>query len=768
MWTSLLQKFSKTPIVLTEKKFRLKTVISQEIASGASVLLFYVDIVKLTDIEHRYGDMVAKRIIHRFEKIVLSAAKRVFEIKGKLLGIQKLFGDDFAIYVSFPAGVDEEEYRLLSISFQSMAEKLLNQQIAFVNREDIKMHIGYALLPGQDVAKEMYTCVKHAVHMAKYGLTSEKYTHITQFHRLLQEEAVHMLYMPIASLRDGEPLGWEALARGPEKSTFYSPATLFSYADETDTVFKLESICRKKALEKLRYIKQNQKIFINLDPRAIDDPYLLRGSLYKELEESGLHPSNIVLEITERHAITNYRVFRKIIEEYRRRGFLIAVDDAGAGYSSLESIAEIYPDFIKLDMSLIRNIDIDSIKQALLETFVQFAEKVKCKIIAEGIESEGELQTLIELGVNYGQGYYLGKPAKGLTQISGNAMNFIRSTQEKRRGTLSYRVDSADIGDIVTKTICVDRNTKVRKIHQLFEQNQRIDSIIVLDGQVPVGLVMRFQLYQVLGGRYGIALYYERSVSQIMNMSPLIVQKGDKIEEVARKAMARDAFHLYDVIIIVDADNSYLGIVSVQSLLDKMTTIKLEMATFANPLTGLPGNVHIERELNSRLKSNQDFVVIYCDLDRFKWFNDQFGFDVGDQIIHHTAQLLRESVRCRGDVSDFVGHIGGDDFIIVTSVDSAEEIANHIKLLFPTYFQEIYEKCKKSPEAPDLSISLAGLYCSRKRFEAVVEISEQAAHLKKLAKQQPGNVYVTDLHTVNSRMQNQLQAVSLDCAREKG
>lgn len=745
MFSKLWHKFYQPPIIWSEKKFRLKSLISQEVASGASVVLFYVDIVKMTEIEHRYGDLFAKRVLHRFEKVVHTAADRLFQIKGKLLGIQKLFGDDFAIYASFAQEKNDEEYRLLSISFQDMVERLLNQQISFVNREDLKIHIGYSELPGEDVVKEMYTCVKHAVHMAKYGLTSEKYTHITQFHRLLQEESVHMLYMPIVSLRDGEPLGWEALARGPENSPFYSPSTLFAYADETETVFRLESICRKRALEKLRYLQHNQKLFINLDPRAIDDPYLLRGTLHKDLEALGLHPSNIVLEITERHAITNYRVFRKIIEEYRRKGFLIAVDDAGAGYSSLESIAEIYPDFIKLDMSLIRNVDIDSIKQALLETFVQFAEKVKCKIIAEGIESEGELQTLIELGVNYGQGYYLGKPAKGLTQVTGNAMNFIRTIQDQRRSHTPYRVDPLDIGDIITKTICVDRHTKVRQIHHLFEQNQRVDSIIILDEEVPVGLVMRFQLYQVLGGQYGIALYYERSVSQMMNNSPLIVYKHENMEEVAKRAMARDAFHLYDVIIAVNSDNHYVGIVSVQSLLDKMTNIKLEMATFANPLTGLPGNVRIERELNSRLHHHQEFAVIYCDLDGFKWFNDQFGFDVGDQIIQHTAKLLREALAYKGDAKDFIGHIGGDDFIIVASVHTAEEISGYIKQQFSDYVEEFYQKVKKKPDTPDLTISLAGLYCSSKRFETVVEISEQAAYLKKIAKQEQGNVYVSDL-----------------------
>ncbi|UFJ42845.1 EAL domain-containing protein [Brevibacillus humidisoli] len=742
-WFRLLRE---QPIFLTEKKMRLKSLISQEIARGASVLLFYVDIVKLTEVETRYGDLAAKHLLQRFEKILYAVSRNLFDAAGKLLGVQNLWGDDYAVYVSFPFIKSDEEYRLLSISFQERIENLLNQQSPLFSRGDLRIHIGYAVFPGRDITKEIYTTVRHAVHMAKYGLTSEKYASITQYHRILYEEAIHTVYMPIVSLRDGIPLGWEALARGPEESQFYSPGSLFAYAEETDTVFRLEQICRRRALEHLRYVKPSEKLFINLDPRAIDDPYLLRGNLFKWLDEMGLSPNNIVLEVTERHAITNYRMFRKIIEEYRRKGYLIAVDDAGAGYSSLESIAEIYPDYIKLDMSLIRNIDVDTIKQALLETFVQFADKVKCQIIAEGVETERELQTLIELGVPYAQGYYVGKPVKGLTSTSGAAMNQINQMQEQRQEVYRYqRMYAPQVGEIITKTSCVDCQTKVREVHHIFEQNQRIESIVVLEEDKPIGLVMRFQLYQVLGGQYGIALYYERPVAQMMNRNPLIVKSNENISEVARRAMARETYHLYDVVIIIDDEDRYLGVVSVQALLDKMTTIRLEMATFANPLTGLPGNNAIERELQSRLEGGSEFMVVYCDLDRFKWFNDRYGFEVGDQIIRRTAQLLEQSIHNEGEGSEFIGHIGGDDFILISTSERVEAITEEISRSFPTAFQEIYSKYKRDgQQPPDLSISMAGVLIRPSVDQSVEHISERAAIVKQEAKRRPGTVYVSD------------------------
>lgn len=743
---SWMRSFGRMPFLLRENRVGFKAAISQELRKESAVILFYVDIVRLTEIETRYGDMTVKRVLAHYEQLLPEVAQAILGIKGLVLGIVKLWGDDFAIYASFPKGTSEEEYRLLSISMQDRVEMLMNRQIKLVNKEDLRVRIGYAQLAGRDLTKEMYTSMKHAIQMAKYGLTTDKYSQIRQFHQILKNEEIHMLFMPIASLKDGEPLGWEALVRGPEHSSFYSPAALFSYAEETDSVFRMEQICRKRAFEQLRYLQPHQKMFINLDPRAIDDPHLLRGNTLKLLEESNLNPDNIVIEITERQAITNYPVFRKVIEEYRKKGYLIAVDDAGAGYSSLESITEIYPDFIKLDMSLIRGIDTDSIKQALLETFVQFANKVKCKIIAEGVETQKELKTLIELGVPYGQGFFLGKPAKGMTKIKGDAFTFIDSQQSKEKNqNYLHKGYLSTVGEITTKTLVATKQMRVRQIHQMFEQNQRIESIVILENQKPVGMLMRVHLYQILGGQYGIALYYERPVSQVMHHNPLIVEQSEAVDEVAKLAMARDAYHLYDVVITTDQSGEYAGVVSVQSLLDKMASIKLEMATFANPLTGLPGNVQIERELGKRLYAREEFIVIYCDLDRFKWFNDQFGFETGDQIIRRTTQLLKTTIHTVGNPDDFIGHIGGDDFILITSVRRMLEVTSFLMESFDASLADLYERRRQgTDELPILSLSLAGLYVHAELYRTVEEIAEQAAVLKKQAKQLPGTSFVTD------------------------
>lgn len=245
------------------------------------------------------------------------------------------------------------------------------------------------------------------------------------FRQILKENRLRVEYQPIVSLENAKTLGWEALTRGPADSCFSSPLALFSFAEEVGMLYALERTCRRLALRNMPSLGKQQKLFINIDPQTINDPYFVKGETKTVLESLGLTPANIVFELTERRSIQDFATFRKSLKHYRDQGYMIAVDDAGAGYSSLQSIVELHPDYIKMDMSLVRNVDTDTVKRALLETFVTFAQKVNCQIIAEGIETSQELQTLIDLGITLGQGYYLARPAFPPLPVAKSAIDTI-------------------------------------------------------------------------------------------------------------------------------------------------------------------------------------------------------------------------------------------------------------------------------------------------------------------------------------------------------
>ena len=184
--------------------------------------------------------------------------------------------------------------------------------------------------------------------------------------------------------------------------------------------------------------RSGDKLFLNILPTSIHDPEFANEDFQRVLDELGLAPENLVLEVSERQAISNYPIFREAIDHFLRLGFGIALDDTGAGYSSLEAALELNPDFLKVDMSLIRGIDDNPQKQELLSGLQRLASRMNATVIAEGIETEAELETVAALGCTYGQGYAIGRGTP-LCRSSGGSQSSSGSSSGSRRLAYSPR-----------------------------------------------------------------------------------------------------------------------------------------------------------------------------------------------------------------------------------------------------------------------------------------------------------------------------------------
>lgn len=231
---------------------------------------------------------------------------------------------------------------------------------------------------------------------------------------LLQEAIsrrdITAVFQPVIDLATGDIIGMEALSRGPRGSEFEGGETLFSLAERTELLVPLERVCRQLSLEAASTSDQNRQIFLNLSPAAASDPEFLGPQFLDQVASLGLAPDRIVLEITERTYAIYESLFREVLARFRSQNFRIAVDDVGAGYSSLSSLAEIEPDYLKFDNVFVHGIDRRLVKQDLLEALLSFARKMKTRVIAEGIETREELKVLQSLGVPYGQGFLLARP----------------------------------------------------------------------------------------------------------------------------------------------------------------------------------------------------------------------------------------------------------------------------------------------------------------------------------------------------------------------
>jgi EAL domain-containing protein (putative c-di-GMP-specific phosphodiesterase class I)/ActR/RegA family two-component response regulator len=228
-----------------------------------------------------------------------------------------------------------------------------------------------------------------------------------QFELLLTGYGLDTHFQPIVELRTGNVVGYEALARFrflPSRS----PADWFAEAAELGLDVELELAAIRAAIttattEGGADALMDKFLSINAGPDAIcDDGF--------EPALDGVLRDELVIEVTEHAAISDYQRFRSKFLPFAARGARLAVDDTGAGYASLRHILQLGPQVIKLDLSLIRGIDRDPARRVLAATLLEFAHQTDAAVIAEGIETSGELDTLIELGVGYGQGYLLGRP----------------------------------------------------------------------------------------------------------------------------------------------------------------------------------------------------------------------------------------------------------------------------------------------------------------------------------------------------------------------
>jgi len=236
---------------------------------------------------------------------------------------------------------------------------------------------------------------------------------VCELRRIIDEEDINVCFQPIYFLKPMRLLGLEMLSRPQSKTSMVNPEIFFKNALKYGVYHEVEMIGWHKAIKMAADLFDGrQKLFLNCDP------YLVESDKFKSVKEMfyalGMSCNEIFLEITERSAVIAFDVFYQRLREYRQDGFKIAVDDLGAGYSSLESIIELRPEAVKLDRRIVNGVSNDSYKSSIVKLFVAFCRENNIICVAEGIETKGDLEALIALGVDAGQGYYLYRPTENL------------------------------------------------------------------------------------------------------------------------------------------------------------------------------------------------------------------------------------------------------------------------------------------------------------------------------------------------------------------
>ena len=383
---------------------------------------------------------------------------------------------------------------------------------------------------------------------------------------IIAEKRIRSVFQPIVSLENGDILGYEALSRIVGESAFENTEQLFVAAKQYDLLWPLDLLCRTRAFEAVQtFITPdfNKKIFVNINPNIMTN-YSLEESFSKSfLEQYGISPTHIIFEITERTVIDDMSGFKETIEHYKNQDYKIAIDDTGAGYSGLNLISDVDPNYIKLDMNLIRNIHLSNIKSALVKGMVEFSKVSNIKLIAEGIETYPELEAIIKLGVHYGQGHYFQKPETAIQAIQPTVIKTIETLNEKSQLSQQHK---QTIDSLSTQTDVFSPDDTIGEVYTYFRNDPECLALAVVKDKRPVGLISQKAILEWMEEENQPST----KIANVMNKQFLSVDRCTPINTVSHLAMARSNHKVYERVIVTE-NNLFYGTVTVKTILETLT-----------------------------------------------------------------------------------------------------------------------------------------------------------------------------------------------------
>lgn len=381
---------------------------------------------------------------------------------------------------------------------------------------------------------------------------------INEFFKIINEKKIKSVFQPIVSLKTGEIVSFEALSRITLESCTLNIEELFKIANTLEQSWKLDQLCRKCAIKASQQMPLGKKLFINVDANILLDSDFVQGFTKEYLKKYHLDSNNIVFELSETTSIEDKHLFKQAVRHYRSQGFEIAIDDVGSGYSNLNRINHTQPEYIKLDKELIQDIHLNKDKRTMVEVMVNYCKAMHYKLIVEGIETKEELECLIQLGIEYGQGYYLKKPVDNFDDLLPAIKETIKKLYNKYKKTL----DIPTI-DFLCHFPCTLKNYQtLDDAYLLLINNENIQRIYVIDDNNHyLGYLKRESVLCELN------LYHRlQTLEQVLLKDSFIVSCHLSIENTCQLYLQIKNSHFYEDIIVLK-NQCFYGIVTIKDLL---------------------------------------------------------------------------------------------------------------------------------------------------------------------------------------------------------
>ena len=267
-------------------------------------------------------------------------------------------------------------------------------------------------------SRHIVRTLQEAVKIVMQRQTNEKLELFAGLKSVIGRRQLRPAFQPVRHLPDGAIMGYEALIRGPHGTSLELPTVLFAVAHENEMDVELETLCLEMIFANLPRAVGERRLFVNASAMLLRHPIFLDERNLAAINRSH---GDVVVEISEKEMVRDYDSFQEVLQLVRKANMKIAIDDAGSGYSGLEAILHLKPDFIKVADSLVRNLHNDPIKREIITSLATIGNRIGASLIAEGIEVEAERKTLVDLDIAFGQGFLLGRPSFQVSARSSRA-----------------------------------------------------------------------------------------------------------------------------------------------------------------------------------------------------------------------------------------------------------------------------------------------------------------------------------------------------------
>lgn len=478
----------------------------------------------------------------------------------------------------------------------------------------------------------------------------------------LERTSYHL--QPILNVHAGMVEGYEALLRGWDDAGFASIPELFDAAARDGVAVDVNGILLGRAVATFLRAERAAahpggfgRLYFNIDNRLFDEDNVATA-IVEQIRETGFPLSRIVLELSELHPIPEEAYATRQIPRIRAAGAFVALDDFGAGHSSIRALYRSGIDVLKIDRYFVDGIDRAARKRLFITNLVRTAHALGLRVIAEGVETEHEFYALRDAGCDLVQGYLIARPQALDTVPAGRPAIIDTLLLGDRRAAGS---EEAALRDRIRIIDPIRRETPAMDVLQRFRSDKELSYLPVVGSRSePLGLLLERDLKEYVYSPYGIALLtnatYTQELYQYVRRVP-VVRPETPVERILEVYALSDEA---PAVIVADRGR-YAGVLESRALLELVHEREVALARDENPLTGLSGNARVTSYVMDAMEpTTRPRLLAYFDFDNFKPFNDAYGFRIGDRVIQLFASMLRQEYEMHG----FVGHVGGDDFFV--------------------------------------------------------------------------------------------------------